>query len=222
MTFDLEKLHLYLIPGIGADYRCFETIVLPGYERTVITWEHPFRDEPLEAYVKRLAPQVKHKDPVFIGLSFGGVIGAELSKLFPGSTLILISTIASTKELAWYARLGAFMKVNRVIPGTAMKIPNPFIRWFFSVSPGHDRALFDAILHDSDPDFLYWALNALLNWKGNGDHRLHHIHGKLDRLIPYQYTSADVLIPDGGHFMIVSHGAEISRILMDMFSKLNA
>jgi pimeloyl-ACP methyl ester carboxylesterase len=222
VTSDLEKFHTYLIPGIGADYRVFETIQLPGYETTVLKWEQPFRREPLEAYVKRMAAQVKHKAPVFIGLSFGGVIGAEMSKLFPGSTLILISTIASTKELAWYSRLGGFIRLNRVIPGQAMKLPNPFIRWFFSVSPGHDRALFDAILRDSDPVFLFWALDALLHWKGNGHHRLHHIHGKLDRLIPYQYTSADILIPDGGHFMIVSHGAEISRILLDILSKLNA
>lgn len=210
---------LYLVPGIGADHRVFETIHIPGYKTSIIRWEKPLPKEPLENYTKRLLPQIKHPPSVFIGLSFGGLVAAELTKLFPGSQMILISSIASTKELAWYSQLGAFLRANRVFSGSFMKRQNPIIRWYFSVNPGHDRKLFDAILRDADPDFLYWALETLLHWKGNASHRLHHIHGEKDRLIPVQYTSADIIIPGAGHFMIVSHGAEISAILGDRLKK---
>lgn len=206
---------IYLIPGLGADHRVFATINLPGFETTVISWENPEKNERIEDYAKRLSAQVKHEAPIFIGLSFGGAVGAEMTKLFPGSKLILISSIGSRRELPWYSKWAGALRMNKLFSGKFMKRPNPIIRWFFSVNSGHGRKLFDEILHDTDPDFLAWSVHALLHWKGNAYHRLHHIHGGKDRLLPVQYTSADMIIPDGGHFMIVSYGTEISAILRD-------
>jgi pimeloyl-ACP methyl ester carboxylesterase len=212
---------VYLVPGLGADYRVFESIHLDSYETKILVWEQPLPDEPIEDYAKRMAKQVTHANPVFIGLSFGGLIAAELTKLFPGSKLILISSIASRKEIPWWAKLGAALRMNRLFSGAFLKRPNPAIRWIFSVAPGHQRKLFDAILRDSDPVFLPWALHALLHWKGNGLHRLHHIHGKKDRLLPFRFTTADIAIEDGAHFMIVSHGEKISQMLSEMIGKIS-
>jgi pimeloyl-ACP methyl ester carboxylesterase len=207
---------IYLIPGLGADHRVFEGIHLPGFETTVVYWEHPHHHEPVEEYTKRLLPQIKAKPVVFIGLSFGGVVGAELTKHFPEAKLILISSIANRNELPWWGRLGAALRMNRLFPGTFMKRPNAMIRWFFSVNPGRDRKVFDAILFDSDPDFLFWAVDTILNWKGNGARRVHHIHGDKDRLLPLKFTSADSIVHGGGHLMILSHGEEISAKLTEM------
>lgn len=209
---------IYFIPGIGADHRVFETISLPGFETAIIRWEHPHPNEPISEYTKRLLPQIKEEPTAFVGLSFGGLIAAELSKHFPKAKLILISSIASRKEVPWWGRTGAALRLNRLFPGTFMKRPNVFIRWFFSISPGHDRQLFDAILRDSDPDFLYWALNELLHWKGSGAHRVHHIHGDKDRLLPCASTSADIIVKGAGHFMIVANGKELSAMLLKLLN----
>lgn len=205
---------IYLVPGLGADYRVFETLFLPEFETQILVWEHPNKNEPIEEYTKRLLPQIKAEPTVIIGLSFGGVIGAELKKHFPEAKLILISSIASRSELPWWSRLGGVLRMNRIFPGNFLKHRNPIVRWIFGVSRGYETELFNAILRDSDPDFLYWAFNAILNWKGSGSHRIHHIHGYRDRLLPMRFTSADICIRDGGHFMIVSHGKEISEILL--------
>jgi pimeloyl-ACP methyl ester carboxylesterase len=216
----MQSIAVYLIPGLGADHRVFEFIDLKGFDVTIIRWEHPHKNEPIADYVKRLLPQVKHAMPVFIGLSFGGVIGAELTKHFPDSKLILISSIASHAEIPWWGKFGAALGLNKIVPGTFMKRPNIFIRWFFTVHPGRDRKLFDEILRTSDPDFLYWAVNAILNWKGNASHRLHHIHGRKDRLLPARFTSADMFIEDGGHFMIVTNGEQVSSALIGMLKAI--
>ena len=217
----MTNFHIYLVPGIGADHRVFESIHLDGFETTIIVWEQPKRGETIRDYAKRLSKQIKHNRPFFIGLSFGGIVSAELAELFPGSQYILISSIASRMEVPWWARYAASCGMNKWFSGEFMKKPNPLIRWIFSIAPGHQRKLFDAILHDSDPVFLYWALNELLNWKGNGSKRLHHIHGKKDRLLPCRFTSADTIIEDGAHFMIVSHGQEISSMLVNMLQKVS-
>jgi len=212
---------IYLVPDLNADYRVFEAIHLDGYETKILVWEQPLPNEPIEEYTKRMAKQVTHTAPIFIGLSFGGLIAAELTKLFPGSKLILISSIASRKEIPWWSKLGATLRMNHWFSGEFMKKPNAAIRWIFSIAPGHQRKLFDAILRDSDPVFLPWALNALLHWKGNGAQRIHHIHGKKDRLLPFRFTTADVAIDDGAHFMIVSHGEKISRMLKEMVGEIH-
>ena len=208
---------IYLVPGLGADYRVFEQLTLPGLEYIILEWLHPDNKyEPIEVYVKRMLTQIKVRPAVFVGLSFGGVVGAELKKHFPEAKLILISSIASHHELPWWARAGAAVRMNRLFSGRFLKHRNPIIRWVFGVSRGHETALFNAILKDSDPDFLYWAFNAILNWKGSGAHRIHHLHGDKDRLLPMSFTSADICVKGGGHFMIVSHGTEVSRLLAGM------
>ncbi len=214
--------HVYLVPGLGADYRVFEAIHLGDFPTTILKWEQPFANETISDYAKRLSSQVKHQQPLFIGLSFGGLISAELANIFSGSQYILISSIASRKEIPWWARLGATLRMNKWFSGTFMKKSNPLIRWIFSIAPGHQRKLFDAILNDSDPVFLEWALNELLNWKGDASKRIHHIHGKKDRLLPCRFTSADIVLEDGAHFMIVSHGKDISSFLRKILGDLRA
>lgn len=213
---------VYLVPGLGADYRVFKSLELPAFKTQILVWEHPEKNEPIEDYTRRMCAQMTEEPSVIIGLSFGGVIGAELKKYFPDAKLILISSIASRKELPWWARLGGNLRMNKIVPGTFLKHRNPIIRGIFGVERGHDTELFNAILKDSDPDFLYWAFNAILNWKGNGSHRVHHIHGDQDRLIPMRFTSADICVKGGGHFMIVSHGKEVSAILRGILVQLES
>ncbi len=209
-----EYKPIYLIPGIGADYRIYSKIDLPGYDVHHVAWVKPLKDETIENYAKRISTQVKHEAPVFIGLSFGGLIAAEFHKLFPGSKFILISTIASRHELPWYAKFGAAIGLNHWIHKRWFKKPNPMIRWIFSVRDGDTRKLFDAILADADADFLVWAFDELLHWKGNGHARLHHIHGNKDRLIPVRNVSADIIVNGGSHMMIVDEGRRISETLV--------
>lgn len=208
---------VYLIPGLGADYRVFEQLSLPGIDYRILEWIHPnHKYEPVEDYVMRMLPQIKEQPTVFVGLSFGGVVGAELKKHFPDAKLILLSSIASRKELPWWARFGAALRINIIFSGNFLKHRNPLVRWIFGVERGRPKELFNAILKDSDPDFLYWAFNAILNWKGNGSHRVHHIHGNRDRLLPLRFTSADMKVEDGGHFMIVVQGKEVSGMLTEL------
>ncbi len=210
----MKNQHIYFVPGIGADHRVFENISLSDFTTHILVWEHPYKKEPIEEYVKRLLPQFKEDPFAIVGLSFGGIIAAELTKHFPQAKLILLSSIASRKETPPWARFGGWLKVNRVFSGNFLKKPNPVIRWFFSIPSGRDRELFNAILHDSDPDFLYWAFDELLNWKGNGNHRVHHIHGDRDRLLPIRFTTADICVKGGGHLMVLSHGKEISQMIV--------
>lgn len=212
----MKPRSIYLIPGLGADHRVFGTIDLPGYDVHILVWQRPEKNEPIADYTKRMAAQITAVPFALIGYSFGGVVGAELTKLFPDAKLFLLSSIASRKELPPWGLFGAGIGVNKLLTGKFMKDSASVIRWFFSLETDEDRKLFDNIIHDSDPEFLPWALNAILNWKGSAKHRIHHIHGDADRLLPLSFTTADTIVKGGGHFMVVTHGKEISAILTSM------
>lgn len=211
---------VYLIPGLGADHRVFRTIELPGYDVHILVWIRPEKNEPIADYAKRMAAQITAPPFAFIGYSFGGVVGAELTKLYPETKLLLLSSIATRKELPPWGLFGAGIGVNKLLTGKFMKDSAPVIRWFFSLETEQDKKLFDDIIHDSDPEFLPWALNAILNWEGSGKHRIHHIHGDADRLLPASFTSADIIVKGGGHFMVVTHGKQVSELLMTILKTL--
>ncbi|GAB2857697.1 hypothetical protein GCM10027044_17040 [Hymenobacter ruber] len=84
--------------------------------------------------------------------------------------------------------------------------------WFFGVKNGRDYQLLRQILHDTDPGFTRWAIARLLRWPGRTSPTAIRIHGTEDRLLPAGIAHSQYVLP-GGHLIIISQAAEISRIL---------
>lgn len=70
------------MPGLAASSAIFERISLPSteFEMVLLEWEIPLDNETLANYAKRIATKIKHKNPVLIGVSFGGILVQEMSK----------------------------------------------------------------------------------------------------------------------------------------------
>ena len=68
------------------------------------------------------------------------------------------------------------------------------------------------ILRDTDPAFTRWAIAQLLQWPGRPGPAAIRIHGTDDRLLPHGAAHSQYRLP-GGHLIIISRAAEISRIL---------
>ena len=91
----------YFIPGLGADCRVFKNIKLPdSFIRINLEWIHPVEEESLESYALRMGEKIDASEPfILIGLSFGGMLAIEISKIKPPVELVLISTIHISDEL---------------------------------------------------------------------------------------------------------------------------
>ena len=77
-----NKTHVYFMPGMCANPLIFERIKLnKNFIPHYLSWIHPLKNESLSKYVVRLSETIKHKDAILIGVSFGGVIVQELSKI---------------------------------------------------------------------------------------------------------------------------------------------
>ena len=63
------------MPGMAASPRIFEYLNLPEeYQVIKLSWMTPKNKEPLAAYAKRMAERIEHKNPVLLGVSFGGIL----------------------------------------------------------------------------------------------------------------------------------------------------
>jgi pimeloyl-ACP methyl ester carboxylesterase len=206
--------HIYILSGLGADERAFQNLDLNGLEHTFLPWIPPERNETIGEYAWRIAQGIKTKDPVIMGLSFGGMVAVELAKHLTVHRLILISSAKTRKEIPFFYRLAGKLFLHKIIPISWMKSSNFFSNWLFGTSTNPDKNLLKRILEDTDPEFIKWSLNAVINWKNTDiPPNTLHIHGTRDRILPMRNIKCNVAIENGGHFMLVNRSEEISKII---------
>ena len=192
-------MKLYLIGGLGADERVFEVLNL-NCETKVISWIEPSKDEPIDVYVKRLLAQINTTKPFGImGVSFGGLIAIELSKISNPEILILISSVESSDQLKTkFLTLGKLGLLN-LVPTAFIKPPKFLQSYLFGAK---NSKLLNEIIKDTDPRFIRWALKKMIAWKSAKiDVKTLRIHGTKDKLIPLIGEAKE--IQNGAHFMIV-------------------
>ena len=88
-----------MMPGLAASSMVFENIKLDGkkYSLHRIDWIQPEKNESIKTYCVRLSKKIKHKNPILLGVSFGGIIAQELDKIIKVKKLIIVSSVKSHK-----------------------------------------------------------------------------------------------------------------------------
>ncbi len=213
--------NIYCLSGLGADERIFARLNLRGRKLVHIPWpEHDEYDE-LPCYAQKVAALIQDDNPIIMGVSLGGMIGVEISKIRPVKKLILISSAKTREEMppydGWFGRL---IK-SRILPPFMYKLPNAVLMDKFGAETEEDEALLTAILKDSDGKFMKWAMRAVALWRNdNYLQPVAHIHGRKDHMIFAKNVHADHWIDDGGHMMVYNRAEQISDIIEQELSPL--
>lgn len=208
-------MNTYFLSGLGADKRIFQKIQLPkGYEAVYLDWMAPLPEETLEAYSLRLAAHsITDEKFVLIGLSFGGMVAAEIASVKKPDKTILISSIATSDELPWYFAKAGQLGIQKIVPVNLLKAAT-FIHRVVGARSEEEKAIVYHYIKHADPEFIRWALNAILQWKRhNRVPGIIHLHGDEDHLLPLRFTHADYVIANGGHLMVLNKADEVNRIL---------
>ncbi len=205
---------IYIFSGLGVDERVFHRLDLNGFAVTHIKWIPPFDREPIQEYAARIRAQIKTQQPILIGFSFGGIMALEVAKQIETKKVILIASVKTRTEIPWYFRAAGKLRIHRVMPTYLLTRSNFFLEWLFGATSEPDRQLLKQILLDTDPFFLRWALDKIMNWS-NIDRIKNtvHIHGAADRILPFKFVDCNIKIRDGTHLMILDKANEISQIL---------
>ncbi|WP_027391795.1 alpha/beta fold hydrolase [Aquimarina latercula] len=210
-------MKIYGISGLGADKRVFDSLSLE-FEFIPIDWIDPHKNESIENYSKRLSVVIDTKnDFCLIGVSFGGLIASEISKILNPKTTILISSAHTKNELRTIFRWFGKTKLIKLMPTSLFDPPRLIAKYLFGAK---NTKLLNDILDDTDLLFAKWAVNELTNWKNITQLKnVLKINGTKDKLIPPKGNTKMELIENGGHFMIVDKADEISEIINNQIKR---
>ncbi|MEI6312547.1 MAG: alpha/beta hydrolase [Bacteroidota bacterium] len=215
-------MKIYLIPGLGADGRMYESLMdlLPDAE--VLDWFVPMPDEEFKDYIDRFSKQIKTKEPfAIIGNSMGGIIAVELAKRLKPDKIIIISSVKCRKELPHFIRLGKYISLFRSTTGKFYNVINRAIVKLLQLrSEKKFLQLALDMSKDADPEFMSWAIKKVMQWENKTyPHDIVHIHGTRDTLFPILYIKNCIRVKGGTHLMMMERSDEINSLILAALQK---
>jgi len=206
--------NVYFISGLGATKRSFQFLDLSFCNPVFVDWLPTQKGETLAAYALRLRDTIPEEKPVIVGLSFGGMLAAEMARANPAAKAILISSKKTSAEFPSYLRVGKYVPAYKWLPATLVKKSKYLFQWVFGAKGKEQQAVQLLILKETDMKFTNAAIDMILHWQcREAAPNIVHIHGTADRLLPYKKVKADYTIKGGTHLMVMDNGNEISAIL---------
>jgi|TARA_B100000780_G_scaffold117483_1_gene82432 hypothetical protein len=203
------------MPGMSANSLIFEKIKLSSkYKLHLLEWIDPLKNETLKDYSIRFSKIIIHKNPVLVGVSFGGVLVQEISKIIEVHQTIIISSIKSNKELPNSMKMVKLTKSYKLLP---VKWLNDFESLItFVLGPRINRRveLYRKYLSVRDRNYLSWAIKELIEWdQDESMDNVIHIHGTKDMIFPAIYLKNYIPLPNGDHAMILKKADWINKFL---------
>lgn len=196
------------MPGMAASPNIFERIKLPENQFKVhfLEWIIPTKNEPMVSYVSRLAKQqISHQNIVLIGVSFGGVIVQELSKIINTRKLIIVSSVKSNKELPKRMKFAKITKFYKLAPTKLASNIDLLSKYALGKQVSKRIELYKTYLSVNNEQYLKWAIKNMVCWKQTEySPDITHIHGDADTVFPIKNISNCKTIKGGTHVMILN------------------
>ena len=194
------------MPGMGASPKIFEYLKFPIlYEIVFLSWIPPFEKESLSNYAKRMSEFVKHKNPILIGVSFGGILVQEMTKYIKCDKIIIISSIKSRDELSGVMKISSVLGLHRLIPSYLIRNIESLVYLFYGSKMKKKFLLYRKYFTVRDPAYILWAINCIVNWRGIIiKNKLIHIHGNIDRIFKIKKIKNPYIKIDGDHAIIIT------------------
>lgn len=214
-------MNIYCFSGLGADERIFHKLRIPGVTLHFVPWIEATTEESLPDYALRLGQTIELEKPFcLLGVSFGGMLAAELSEVLNPERTFLVSSALSSSEITPLIRLAGKTSIYKSLPEALIRHPNFVVFRAFGLTTDSEKKLFSQIMHDTDIDFLKWAITAILNWRPHRTEspKLIRIHGDADLIIPLNDQGIDCTIEGGTHFCILQQADQISEFIGSMIT----
>ena len=176
----------------------------PNFKSHYLSWIPPLQNESLRNYVLRLSKYIKHENSVLIGVSFGGVIVQELSKILKIKKVIIISSVKSNKELSNSMKFAKKTKSYKLLPLTWLEDFESLLVFVLGPKIKRKVNLYRKYLSVRDENYLKWAIKEMVNWKQSIPLKnVIHIHGTYDLVFPVLNLKNYIPVERGDHTMIL-------------------
>ncbi|KQT15072.1 hypothetical protein ASG31_15845 [Chryseobacterium sp. Leaf404] len=212
-------MKIYVISGLGADYKVLERLVFPEQHQVIaIDWIVPVRDEKFANYVKRMAEKVDDSEPFYLlGYSFGGIMVQEINRLKPAVKTVILGSIKSDKEKSRLIKIGQYTRIPQFLPVGLFNIKTletyaVFRKFFDPKNPKINQ-----YFRFTDPYYLKWSVQRIAEWKFEQKDNVIQIMGDRDIVFPFKNSKPDYIIKGGTHLFPATKHKEVSQLLKKIF-----
>lgn len=208
------------MPGMAASSSIFENITLDQdtYEMFYLEWQVPLKQETLQEYAGRISQNIRHENPILIGVSFGGIIVQEMSRIIRVRKVLIISSVKCNREFPKRMKLAKLTKVYKLFPTALFQNIEKVVPYVFKDSTVKTKAkLYQKYLSVRDTLYLEWSLEQIILWNREiPDPDVIHIHGSKDEIFPIKYILDCIVLEGGTHIMIINRHKWLNEKLSDL------
>ena len=213
----MEKTPIYFMPGLAASHKIFENLEfdLDRYTLHYINWIEPQTfEEDISSYACRLSAKIKEKNPVLIGVSFGGIIVQELASYVHPKKVIIVSSVKHHDELPKRFKLAKLTKIYKVFPTKVIENFEDYLGFFIGKSLKKRADLYKKYLSVRSKEYLQWSIATIIKWQQTKPIKnIVHIHGTNDAVFPIKNIQNTIKITGGTHIMVLTKAKKISNII---------
>ncbi|MFC4740591.1 alpha/beta fold hydrolase [Flavobacterium ponti] len=204
----MSKIPVYLMPGLAASSTIFEFIKLPEetFEIFYLEWFLPNDKETIEDYALRMTKKIKHKNPVLVGVSFGGILVQEMALHIETRKVIIISSVKSNLELPLRMKIAKSTKAYKIIPTQLLSSVEALAKYAFGENLVTRRLkLYEKYLQMRDKKYLDWAIENVILWqRTNPAKNIIHIHGDADAVFPIRHIKNSIVVKGATHILVIT------------------
>ncbi len=208
-----NKPIIYCIPGLGLDHRLFSKLSIEGAELKFLDYMQPIEKESISDYAKRLADKIEDDTFSILGMSLGGILAVEISRIKKVEHLFLISTVKNKSEVpSIFKYMDLLPTKNKTASKLAIDASVAF-KPYYDKSDEAGNKLFEAMIHAASHEQLAWGVKEIAAWKF--DEKLecpfYHIHGTADLIFPIKNIDQAETLKGATHYMMYNNAAEVSK-----------
>ncbi len=206
---------IVFFPGMGADANLapFHEAI-PGKHHWV-EWADPAGARSLDEYNRQIRVRVPAVvDPVFVGISFGGLPAMALAAEYHAQAVFLIGSLTDAGELApWLRAAGVFRHIAPSMLFHPHFMPTTLVAKLFGLKKQDHIHLFARMAAGYDGDFIKRLSGFALTESESSRPPcpVYRVHGRRDKIIS-RPRFADLSV-DGGHVISMTHHDEVNDFI---------
>lgn len=211
------------MPGLAANIKIFENLQFSKnlYEVHYIEWLVPeYTHEPIEDYAKRMCETITEENVILLGVSFGGIMVQEMSKIIRPKKTILISSVKNSNELPRRLKVAKSTKAYKLFPTKLLSNLEEHVKIYFGDIGKKRMDMYRTYMSMRDEVYLKWAVYNVLHWKQNNNlENILHIHGTSDGVFPVKHIKGYIKIEEGTHVMVITRAKQIVKLIEEEINK---
>lgn len=205
---------IYAIPGLGTTEKLYANTQIKDVEIIVLEWPVPEKSDTMQSYARKFLPQINTNSPFcLLGVSFGGMLCTELSKIISPQKIFLVSTSKLRQELPWFIRLMKHVPLHKIISEVNHRKMAYQGRWLIGFGKAYIPE-FLGMVDSMTENYFKYCIDIIVSWDNSElPKNAVHIHGNADKLLWYKYVTPQYTIENGSHAMILFQAEEVNNII---------